>query len=607
MRLIKWMVLSIVCGLVLVNEVPGKPQQPAQAPEISARNADAQIKVRVNLVLVRVVARDANGKAVAGLKKEDFQLMDEGKEQKISTFSVETPDTRVKGAAATTVETKETETGTEKNAEGAAVAIEANVAGADSKAGTAGVVKAIPQRYVALVFDDVHMKQAEQTAVHAATEKLFASLAPTDRVAIYSTSGKVNQDFTSDVAGLRKALVEIVPHGRQGEGEHACPSLSYYQADLIVNKHNQEALVAAEAEAMVDCHLTQNDVIAAADRVLRDADQQTRNEYQFLESIVRRMGDLPGQRVIALVSPGYELGDEVQQNNWDFIDQAMRAAIVVNTIDARGLYTAELLRDIDAPPQQSLTRNAAGRAGGSENDFDYQSVESTYRTQAQFQAGQVLAGLAASTGGTYFHNRNDLEAGMNEAMAAPSVSYLLGFSPQNLRVDGKFHKLKVILVNGQKYQIQTRNGYYAPKQLADPEEMAKQEVREALFSQDEIVDIPVELKTQSFKVDAGSSQLTVFTHLDVRKIHFRKAEGRSYNNVVLATALFDDNGQFVDGQMREIALKLQDSTMERLNATGFTIKIVFTVRRGTYLVRSVVRGSEGEQLTARNVMAVIAE
>jgi hypothetical protein len=357
----------------------------------------------------------------------------------------------------------------------------------------------------------------------------------------------------------------------------------------------------------VNCHLTRNDVIAAADRVLREADQQTRDVYQYLESIVRRVENLPGQRVMVLVSPGYELGDEVQQNNWDFIDRAMRAAIVVNTIDARGLYTADILRDIDASPERLLTRNAAGRPNGSENDYDYQSVESTYRTQAQFQAGQVLAGLAASTGGTYFHNRNDLEAGMNEAMAAPGVSYVVGFSPQNLKGDGKFHTLKVMLVNGQKYQIQARNGYYAPKHLADPEEMAKQEVREALFSQDEIVDIPVELKTQSFKVDAGSSRLTVFAHLDVKKIHFRKAEGRSYNNVVLATALFDDNGQYVDGQMREIALKLQDSTMERLNTTGFTIKIVFTVKPGTYLVRSVVRGSEGEQLTARNVLAVIAE
>jgi len=132
-------------------------------------------------------------------------------------------------------------------------------------------------------------------------------------------------------------------------------------------------------------------------------------------------------------------------------------------------------------------------------------------------------------------------------------------------------------------------------------------VREALFSQDEIVDVPVEVKTQFFKVDAASAQLTVFTHLDTKGIHFRKAEGRSYNDVVLATAVFDDNGQFVDGQMREIALKLKDATVERLSGMGLTIKIAFTVKPGTYLVRSVVRGSEGEQMTAKNVTTVIPE
>ncbi len=42
------------------------------------------------MVVVRVVVRDANGKPVAGLQKEDFKLLDRGKEQSISQFEVET-------------------------------------------------------------------------------------------------------------------------------------------------------------------------------------------------------------------------------------------------------------------------------------------------------------------------------------------------------------------------------------------------------------------------------------------------------------------------------------------------------------------------------------
>lgn len=580
--------LFCACGLVAGQEQSGsgansgqaKASQSPQAAngaesEISTRSMDSAIKVRVNLVLVRVVARDGNGNVVADLKKEDFRLLDNGVEQKISTFSVEKADTH--GAKQTAAETMK------------------DGANEPSRAPVTDDAKVIPNRFVALVFDDLHMKAAEAMAVHAATAKLFAALTPTDRVAIYSTSGDVQREFTGNTEELRKTLAEMLPRRGIGEGEYECPDITYYMADLIVNKHDPDALATALTESQDNCPLTANDIRANAERILQRNDLLTREGYQHLEKIVMHLTSMPGQRVLVCVSPGFILGDQVMTDNWQLIERAVRAGVVVNTIDAKGLYTADQLPDIAAPSRQPPGKT----------EMDWQGLESTYRTQAQFESGQVLAGIAASTGGTFFHNRNDLDAAMSRALEAPAVSYLLGFSPQNLKNDGKFHKLKVLMTTPAKYQIQARNGYYAPKKVADPEEMAKQEVRDALFSQDEISDVPVDLKTQFFKTDAASVQLTVLTHLDINGIHFRKAEGRSYNEMVLATAVFDGNGQFVDGQMREIALKLKDSTVERLSHTGFTIKIAFTVKPGTYLVRSVVRGSEGEQMSARNATTVI--
>src|SRR6267143_5380096 len=82
--------------------------KPAQSPpssdnqEVSSRDTPTTFKVRVNLVLVRVVVRDASGKVVSGLKKEDFQLFDNRKPQTISSFSVETPGARTASALAST-------------------------------------------------------------------------------------------------------------------------------------------------------------------------------------------------------------------------------------------------------------------------------------------------------------------------------------------------------------------------------------------------------------------------------------------------------------------------------------------------------------------------
>jgi len=379
-------------------------------------------------------------------------------------------------------------------------------------------------------------------------------------------------------------------------------------ADLIYNKNDRLALQAALADAMANCcgplplpvcPIGRNDILANAQRILGLGDRNTRLGSQALERVLQLLASAPGQRVLVYVSPGFIVGDAIQWTTGEAIERAVRAGVVVNTIDARGLYTPDHLPDIDAPPREppDLAKDPSGT--------DYQGIEGTYRMQAQFQSGVVLGEIAAGTGGTYFHNRNDLAKGMSQALAAPGVTYVLGFSPQNLKADGKFHKLQIAVTNGQEYQVQARSGYYAPARPADPEETAKQEVRLVLFSQDEMVNLPVVLKTQFFKPDAESAQLSVLTRLDVGGIRFRKVEGRSCNYVVLATAVFDDNGNFIDGQMREIDLKLKDASLERYRANGITIKIDFKLKPGTYLVRSVVRDSEEEQITARNAVAVI--
>jgi VWFA-related protein len=560
--------------------VPGPAENVAPAPaerpkdEVSTRDGPATFRVRVNLVQVRVVVRDEHGKIVPDLHREDFQIFDNRKPQLLSTFNVETLESRA--------------------------AAPSSSAGAPADAAEiekASVIARLPQRFVAMVFDDVHLSMEDATFVRSAAVKFFDSLAPTDRVGIYSTSGQTTQEFTDDRVALRKALLGILPRTVAGGGFHDCPEVSYYEADQIENQRSSQAIAVATEDA-VQCAfngdeskiaLAQPLAEAAALRALSTGDAESTYAYSHLSDITRRLSSMPGQRIMVFISPGF-IPTTLWQEMTELIDRANRNKITINTIDARGLYTPDVNGDIADPPR--FTGNTAG-------------FLTSYRVQAQFAQQEVLADFASGTGGTYFHNRNDLDVGMTQAGAAPEVSYLLGFSPQNMKIDGKFHEIKVTLTSKRKVSIQARRGYYAPRTIPDPEAAAKADIQEAIFSQEEIHDLPVDLQTQFFKKDANAARVAVLSRFDLRGVHFRKAEGRSNDALTIVTAIFDENGNFVTGGEKILTLRLLDNTYERLSRSGLTVKSSFDVKPGTYMVRLVVRDGEGAEMAARNGSLVI--
>src|SRR6266849_5237861 len=543
--------------------------------EVSSRDTPTTFKVRVNLVLVRVVVRDQQGRIASNLKKEDFQLYDNRKLQTISSFTVETPETRTASAVAS-------------------AAAEGSSSSADAAGGKAVV---LPQRFVSMVFDDVHLSMADAAFVRNSATRFFEALAASDRVSLNTTSGQLTQEFTDDHDKLTKALLGITPRPLTGAGFHDCPDGSYYQADLIVNRSDQQALDVATEET-IQCAFNGDATMraaarglaqAAANRMVAQGDSETQYAYRHLDEVVRRLANMPGQRVLVLVSPGF-ITSTLQFEASETVDHATRSNIVINTIDARGLYAPDVGGDIANPPHDSF------RTAG---------FKLSYRVAAQFAQEDVLAQLADGTGGKFFHNRNDVDEAMREAGAAPAYSYLLGFSPQNLKIDGRFHTLKVALTSKEKFGIQARHGYFAPKTLTDPAESAKLELQEALFSQEEIRDLPVELQTQFFRKDDAQARLAVLSHFDVRGIRFRKLLGRNNDQLTILTGIFDENGNFVTGLSKIVEMKLLDTTYTRLSRSGFTVKTSFDVKPGTYLVRLVVRDAMGAQMAARNGAVVI--
>ena len=590
-RCIVWLALSIFLPLLVQSAhsqdptpaaapekpPPANPQEPAPKPktetgsEISQTESAATFKVRVNLVQVRVTVRDSSGKPIDNLTREDFLLYDQGKLQTISNFSVETAQTRLKRAATAA-----------KAQEDAA-----------APGSTTNKPPVLPERFVALVFDDTHLSLQDATFARSQAGKFLDSTGATDRVGIYTTSGQDTTEFTADKAALHRAILGVIPRPLMPQATGTeCPEVTHYMADQIENKHDSTAQAVA-IEETVQCEFNGDEskqsqafaiVQGAALRALSAGDTENEFTYRHLEDVLRRLSSMPGERLMLLVSPGFLLTTQYLDES-GVIDRANRANVVINTLDARGLYTPDVMGDISRPSSDSY------RTAG---------LKTMYRVSAQQENQYVLSDLAYGTGGTFFHNSNDLQGGLQLAGLAPEVSYVLAFSPQNRKMDGQYHLLKVQLAKKSKYSVQARRGYYAPRKVDDPHELARQEIQEAIYSQEEINELPLDLQTQYFKNDPEGVRLSIVSRLELKNMHFRKADGRSLDELILATAIFDENGNFITGGEKTVQMRLKDTTYERLARTGLTVKSSFAVKPGRYLVRQVVRDSEGSQMAARN-------
>ncbi len=524
---------------------------PQDAPEVTSHEAPATFTSRVNLVSVPVVVRDSKGHAVGNLRQEDFKLFDKGRQQVIVKFAVQA------------------------NAVSPARQPISNQPTVSATAPTATVQPLLPDHYIAYIFDDIHTDFGALARTRIAAEQHLASLSPASRAAVFTTSGRVFLDFTDDRDKLREALNRITPGpsalaptsanlelGRQD----ACPpDINLYRADRALNALDPVELQAAETAA-VACYGRDPSPPTmgrmAAQQVLEAGILDTKTNLSSLENLVHRLAAMPGNRSIVLISSGFFVTSQLRQDESALMDSAIHANVTLNALDARGLFT------------QNTPQNLA--------------------------LGDTMRELADGTGGKFFENDNGFKQGLDQLATPPEFTYVLGFSPQNLKLDGSYHGLKVSLVNAKGLDIQARRGYWAPNHAAGAAEQSKEEIQEAVFSLEEIRDIPVDVTTEFFKTSDAGAELTVESHLNLNGLKFKTAADRSQDTLTIVTGVFDQNGHYVKGTQRIVDLSLRQPTLDRLLASGMAVQETFELPPGRYVVRVVVRDSQGETMAARN-------
>lgn len=257
------------------------------------------------------------------------------------------------------------------------------------------------------------------------------------------------------------------------------------------------------------------------------------------------------------------------------MDDALRANIVINSLDAKGL--------IAEPPGGALSDGETILTGNQREDNEGELYENSQIEMFD----DVLSGLAQSTGGQFFRNNNDLSRGLREMAAVPAVSYMLGFSP--LKPKNRLHKLRVVLSQDhRRLTIEARKGYFPRNDSAAIDEAALERINREVLTPSELQGVPVSVKAEAGRLDTGGLAVGVQLHVDIRKLPFQKRNGRRTEKLLFVTALLGSGGKFVSGRLGTADLALKNSGFTALAKDGLDARVVIPAAAGDYQLREVV-------------------
>jgi VWFA-related protein len=512
------------------------------------------LRVESRLVETGVVVRDQEGRAIAGLNKGDFKILDDGKEREITAFAVETSS---------------------RAGPPPALPPSAPSAVVDPPRVPARPPAAAKPRYVALLFDDVSTRQGDLSRTRlAAVRFVKEGLRPGDRAGIFTTSETAVIGFTAEKPNLIEAIEKLQAHPRMSEdGVMPCPRITPYQAYLIINL-DLPALQAAidEANSCAEAipqpptilpnaasgGLTMQLVRAQAEQTWDQARIISQFTLDEIQHVVDILAKLPGQRVLLLASSGFLAGTlEYEQNR--IIDRALAAGVVINALDAKGLFadtpvrTPDQLMYLTALPTSTAVFEAT-----------------TLGSQLQ-ELISPLSYLAQSTGGLFFHDSNDLNLGFQELAAVPEVTYLLGFRPGEIR-EGRYRKLSVKFLRKGYYTVQARRGYFAAK-AQPPAPHPRQKLDQEVMADDVLAGFPATVTAEPGTSPDGHPLVWVAVHVDLRKLTFTNKVAHHLQRLTFVAALLDAQGKLVTTKEGRMDFELTEATYARLIESGVNAKL----------------------------------
>lgn len=508
-------VAPITTGLVLLAGVA----LAAQDRETKVQRPQLIFPVVTRQVEMSVVVQEKNGAPVRGLTARDFEIIEKGEPQVITSFSEETEPQDVSEVPA-----------------------QGEVAGFHNQHLRSGGVTVI-------LLDRLNTAWSDQAFAKTQVVKFLGQIEPTDRVGLYvleSSTVRVLHDFTSDAESLLRTLAR----------HQAAPS----------------AALAGSEERAFETGDTELDVFLAETARIVNAQylrNRAENTCEALVSIANHLSGVRGRKNLIWVSSSFPLtfDDPVGRGSAPGLSTGTVAAevqratramseagIAVYPVDARGLVGAFSVDPAGIPstPNSGRTMMSA-----------FSNLSTMMPTLDTAKA------VAENTGGRAFYGTNDIGGAIRRAVDDTRVTYLLGYSPSHNQWDGRFREVKV-KVSRPGLEVRHRKGYIAAPLDERERRRSGQSRIEALRNPLEASGIAVGVKVEGIP-DAQGGEVNLAIRMDPRPITLDPRGEKWEGTVSLLIAQSNAEGKIFKAFDQDIQLSLTGEMRERLLTQGMVL------------------------------------
>ncbi len=594
MRRLRNTIVSLSAAVLCIPAIPMHvPSQSQGAPQVQQPGPPGTFRVRVRLVPVDVTVTDARGRPVTGLKQEDFHIFDDGKSQEIRHFSVQTFS-----AAAPMPE-------------------------------QASILRPIPAAELSpqtsrvfLILMGRGRFQMPFKTVDALIQFVRKNLLPQDRLALFAYNRAT--DFTTDHEKIAQAL-EAYRDAHESI-EYRLENYSAGLASLFGSKEFPKTLqpdidkifdsvrglgsrqvptgrVSAEGKIVDEWQRTATMLLGATSEFSPTTTFETDSASLWLpfdefavrvRSTMSDMGNIftcieylryvEGEKHLLFFS---EQGLTFPFGNTEY-DQGIAAVandarVAIDTFQTGGL-------------------SAAGAIPGTGPRGTAQSA-----AWAQTLSIMSIRNLSQLTGGSSSVYENIGDA-LSRLVESTRVEYLLGYYPDNEKWDGGFRGISV-KVNRSGARVLYRHGYYARETLRpyDPAEfLAWSRINSAGIQgarKAEFTDIPLDIRAERVKDNAGQNQFRLDLKMDITKVNFKILNNLHTAHLRFAVFYADSDSNYLGSEWRYMDLQLPEGEYKKALQERIAFSTAIPRKSPTEFVVFVIYDRGGDRLGSRWLMA----